>query len=60
MQAQTGVTDGDASPDRRPDEQRLEKIFCALRRAEFIAYNTGLHGEVDERFKSHAWKACVG
>ena len=23
-------------------------------------YNCGLRGEVDERFKSHAWKACVG
>ena len=23
-------------------------------------YNARLRGEVDERFKSHAWKACVG
>ena len=23
-------------------------------------YNGELFGEVDERFKSHAWKACVG
>jgi hypothetical protein len=23
-------------------------------------YNSGLRGEVDERFKSHAWKACEG
>ena len=23
-------------------------------------YNGGLAGEVDERFKSHAWKACEG
>ena len=23
-------------------------------------YNAGLHGAVDEWFKSHAWKACEG
>jgi hypothetical protein len=25
-----------------------------------VSYNLGLAGEVDERFKSHAWKACEG
>ena len=25
-----------------------------------LRYDGGLAGEVDERFKSHAWKACVG
>jgi hypothetical protein len=28
--------------------------------SEIACYNRRLRGEVDEWFKSHAWKACVG
>ena len=27
---------------------------------QLMGYNGKIPGEVDERFKSHAWKACVG
>jgi hypothetical protein len=25
-----------------------------------VCYNSAPAGEMDERFKSHAWKACIG
>ena len=31
-----------------------------LGRQFILGYDVRLAGEVDERFKSHAWKACVG
>lgn len=38
---------------------------CQLMRARFppapgLCYNSPPAGEMDERFKSHAWKACIG
>jgi hypothetical protein len=37
---------------------KREKIILKLTRG--ISYNADYFGRVDERFKSHAWKACLG
>ena len=48
-----------------PDAMENSRLSPACTPVKFasnrlVVYHSALAGEVDERFKSHAWKACVG
>ena len=55
---QTAYTQSFPSRTSTAAHAQRNSAGCAIR-AESNVIVTGF-GEVDERFKSHAWKACVG